>query len=37
MSARFMFLAFKKQITDRIAYVADFSIFLIIVNTQDDV
>jgi hypothetical protein len=32
----FMFLAFKKQITDRISHAAGFSIFLNIVNTQDD-
>jgi hypothetical protein len=36
MSAGFMFLAFKKRITDRISHVAGFSIFSNIVNTQDN-
>jgi hypothetical protein len=36
MSASFMFLAFKKRITERISHVAGFSIFLNIANTQDD-
>jgi hypothetical protein len=36
MSAGLMFLAFKKQITDRISYAARFSNFWNIVNTQDD-
>jgi hypothetical protein len=31
-----MFLAFKKRITDRILHAAGFSIFLNIVNTQDE-
>jgi hypothetical protein len=35
MSAGFMFLAFKKQITDCSSHAAGFSIFLNIVNTQD--
>jgi hypothetical protein len=36
MSASFMFLAFKKRITDCISHVVGFSIFLNIVITQDD-
>jgi hypothetical protein len=36
MPAGFMFLAFKKRITDRIAHAAGFSIFLNIASTQDD-
>jgi hypothetical protein len=36
MSAGFMFLALKKRITDRISDAAAFSIFLNIVNTNDD-
>jgi hypothetical protein len=36
MSAGFMLLAFKKWITDRTSYEVGFSIFLNIVNTQDD-
>jgi hypothetical protein len=36
MSAGFMFLAFKKWITDGISGAAEFSIFLNIVNTQED-
>jgi hypothetical protein len=32
----FMFLAFKKRITEHISHAADFSIFLNILNTQDD-
>jgi hypothetical protein len=36
MSAGFLFLAFKKRITGRISHVVGFSIFLNIVNTQDD-
>jgi hypothetical protein len=36
MSAGFMFLAFKKRITDRISHAAGFSIFLNVVSTQDD-
>jgi hypothetical protein len=34
MSAGFMFLIFKKRITERISHAAGFSIFLNIVNTQ---
>jgi hypothetical protein len=36
MSASFMFLAFKKWITDCISHAVGFSISLSIVNTQDD-
>jgi hypothetical protein len=36
MSAGFMFLAFKKRITECISHAAGFSIFLNIVNTQDN-
>jgi hypothetical protein len=36
MSTAFMFLAFKKRITDRISHVAGFLIFLNILNPQDD-
>jgi hypothetical protein len=36
MSSGFMFLAFKKWITDLISHAAGFSIFLNIINTQDD-
>jgi hypothetical protein len=36
MSAGAMFLASKKQIIDHISHAAGFSIFLNIVNTQDD-
>jgi hypothetical protein len=36
MSAGLMFLAFKKQITERISHVVGFSIFLNIVNIQEN-
>jgi hypothetical protein len=36
MSAGFTFLAFKKRITDHTSHAASFSIFLNIVNAQDD-
>jgi hypothetical protein len=36
MSACFMFLAFQKRITDCISHAAVFSVFLKILNTQDD-
>jgi hypothetical protein len=36
MPAVFMFLAFKKRITERISHAAGFSIILNIVNAEDD-
>jgi hypothetical protein len=36
MSAGFMFFALKRRFTDCISHVGGFSIFLNIVNAQDD-